>query len=129
MNHAHGENDLGYSSEGFRHNGRVERCWLSRGVLARRGSSNILLLGKWWLKTGVLGDPFPSLQFAVKSLTLLLELVIRGTQLGDGLLRKQFLECPFLDVLLLVFLQLGNEADSPLQDRTLVLLASRNNLG
>ena len=38
-----------------------------------------------------------------------LELVAACTELGNGLLRKQFLERPLLDILLLILLELGDE--------------------
>jgi hypothetical protein len=45
-----------------------------------------------------------------------LELIATGAQLGDCLLGEQFLERPFLDVLLLVLFELCDELDSALQN-------------
>lgn len=75
--------------------------------------------------TGALVD----LTFVPMPLHFRLELVAAGAQFGNCLLRQKFLECPFLNILLFVLLQLRDELDSALQDRALVLLAARNNLG
>lgn len=79
-------------------------------------------------KAIVLGDLLPGFQLAVDAVDLLLELVVGGAELRDGLLGEKLLQCPLLDRLLFVLLELGNVADSICQDRTLVLLAPRNNL-
>jgi len=58
-----------------------------------------------------------------------LELVAACAELGDGLLGKQFLKCPLLDILLLVLLELGNKLYCSLENGSLVLLAARDNFG
>jgi hypothetical protein len=80
-------------------------------LLARRGR---FILGLRRLEPRILGDTLPGLKLAVEALALLLELVVGLTELGDGLFGEQFLESPFLNVLLFVLLELGDEADGPL---------------
>lgn len=80
-------------------------------------------------KTVVLRNLLPGLELAVNAIGLLLELVDRRAELGDGLLGKKLLQRPFLDRLLLVFLELGDVANRVCQDGALVLLTPRNNLG
>lgn len=76
-----------------------------------------------------MGYALPRLQLAVQPLALGLELVIGLAELCDGLLRKQLLQRPLLNVLLLVLLKLRDEVDGALEDGSLVLLASRYYLG
>lgn len=71
----------------------------------------------------------PSLNLTPCPFTLSLQLVVTCAQLGDGLLCEQLLQGPFLDVLVLVLLELSDELDCALQDGAFVLLASRYNLG
>lgn len=63
------------------------------------------------------------------ALTLGFELVAAGTELGNGLLRQQLFERPFLNILLFILLELGYELYSPLQNGALVLFAAWHNLG
>ena len=78
---------------------------------------------------GVLASPLIDLTFVPMSLHLCLEFVAASAQLSDCLLSQELLECPFLNILLLVLLQLSNELDSTLQDGAFVLFAARNDLG
>jgi hypothetical protein len=63
------------------------------------------------------------------SLAFSLELIATGAQLRNGLLREKLLECPLFNILLFVFLELGDELDSALQDGALVLLAAWDDFG
>lgn len=63
-----------------------------------------------------------------RSLAFGLELVAASAKFGNGLLCEKLLEGPFLDVLLLVLLQLCDELDSTLQNGAFVLLAARYDL-
>lgn len=74
-------------------------------------------------------DALPRLEFAVQALALLLELVVGAAELGDGLLSKQLLQRPLFNVLLLVFLELRDEAHGTRQDGSLVLFTAGDNLG
>ena len=91
------------------------------------GAGFFLWLGQ--LQPGVLSDLLPCLELPVEALALGLQLVIRLAELADGLLRKQLLQRPLLDVLCFILLQLRNEGNGALKDGALVLLAARNNLG
>lgn len=99
-------------------------------VLTRWHASIGLFLGRGrGLQTGLLRNSLPRLEFSVESLALLLELVVGRAQLRNGLLGQELFQRPLFDILLLVLLELGDEANSPLQDRSLVLFASRHDLG
>lgn len=74
-------------------------------------------------------DPLPGFKFAEEALALLLELVVGSAELRNGLLRKQLLERPLLDVLLFVLLELGDEVTGALKDTALVLFAAGHYLG
>jgi hypothetical protein len=89
-------------------------------------SRNIILLRG---QTSTLAGLLPRLDLTPCALTLGLQLVIAGTEFGDGLLSQELLKGPLLNVLSLVLLELGNELNSTLQDRALVLLAARDDLG
>jgi hypothetical protein len=99
------------------------------GTDERLAAGPRLLLVLRQLQPGVLRHLLPRVQLPVEALALLLELVVRLAELGDGLLREQLLQRPLLDVLRLVLLELRDERDSPLEDRALVLLATRDDLG
>lgn len=71
----------------------------------------------------------PDIALVPSVLHLSFELVAAAAQLSDGLLREKLLESPFLNILLLVLLQLRDELDGTLKNGTLVLFATRNNLG
>ena len=75
------------------------------------------------------GNALPALDLGPGLRALLLELVARAAELRDGLLGEQLLQRPLFDVLRLVLLELGDELYGALQDRALVLLAARHNLG
>ncbi len=85
----------------------------------------ILLRGQ----TSTLASLLPGLDFSPCSLTLGLQLVIAGTEFGNSLLSEELLEGPLLDVLRLVLLELGDELNGALQNRTLVLLTTGDDLG
>lgn len=100
------------------------------GFLTRRHAGIGLFLGSGWgLQTSLLCNALPRLQFSVQPLTLLLKLVVGCTKLCYGLLREQLFQRPLFNVLLLVLFELGDETNSPLQNRSFVLLAARDNLG
>ena len=77
----------------------------------------------------VLTGAFVDLTFIPMPLHLCLEFVAAGAQFSDSLLCEKLLQGPFFDILLLVLLQLCDELDGALEDRSLVLLAARDNLG
>lgn len=60
---------------------------------------------------------------------LILELIARRAQFGNGLFREQLLQRPFLDVLVLVVFQLRNELYRSRKDRAFILFAARHNFG
>lgn len=100
------------------------------GFLTRRHAGIGLFLGSgWWLQTSLLCNALPRLQFSVQPLALLLKLVVGCTKLCYGLLREQLFQRPLFNVLLLVLFELGDETNSPLQNRSFVFLAARDNLG
>lgn len=80
-------------------------------------------------KTVILRDLLPGLELAVDAVNLLLEFVVRGTELRDGLLGEKLLECPLFYRLLFVLLELGDVADCICQDGSFVLLTTGHNLG
>lgn len=55
-----------------------------------------------------------SLELAIQTLNLSLELVVRRRQLGYGLFCEQLLERPLFDILGLILLQLGDEHNGTL---------------
>jgi hypothetical protein len=69
-------------------------------------TSGVFLL---WREAGTLTSLLPGLNFPPCSLAFCLELVIAGTKLSNGLFGEQLLESPLINVLGLVFLQLGDE--------------------
>jgi len=79
-------------------------------------------------QTSTLASLLPCLDFSPCSFTLGFQLVITGTEFGDGLLSEKLLEGPLLNILSLVLLELGDELNSALQNRALVLLATRDDL-
>jgi hypothetical protein len=81
-----------------------------------------------WHQPLALACLLPGLTLGPGALAFRLQLVIACAQLGDGLFREELLECPLLNVLRLVFLQLCDERNGALQDGSLVLLAARDNL-
>jgi hypothetical protein len=85
----------------------------------------ILLRGQ----TSTLASLLPRLDFSPCSLTLGLQLVITGTEFCDGLLSEELLEGPLLDILSFVLLELGDELNGTLQNRSLVLLTTGDDLG
>ena len=92
-------------------------------ALAHPGS--IILLG---VQTCTLASLLPRLDLAPCSFALGLELIVARTEFRDGLLGQELLQGPLLNILGLVLLELRDELDRPLQDRTLVLLAAGYNL-
>lgn len=82
-----------------------------------------------WENTSILACALVNLALVPGPLTLGLEFVTARAELGDGLLSEQLLECPFLNILLLVLLKLSDELDGTLEDRALILLTARHNLG
>jgi hypothetical protein len=80
-------------------------------------------------QTCTLAGLFPCLNFTPRSLALGLELIIARAELCNGLLCEKLLQCPLLDVLGLVLLKLSNKRNGSLQNRALVFLTPRNNLG
>jgi len=88
--------------------------------------SAIFLLG---VKTGALARLLPCLDLAPRTFAFCLQLIIAGTELSDSLFGEELLQGPLLDVLGLVLLELCDEGYGALEDRPLVLFASRNNLG
>lgn len=81
------------------------------------------------LHAGALGSLLPRLRLMVQAVTFLLELVVGGAELRDGLFGQELFQRPLLDVLLLVLLELGDELDGTLKDGTLVLLTAGHDLG
>lgn len=71
----------------------------------------------------ILGHAFPGFQLLVEPFTLLLQLIVGSAQLRDGLLSKQLLQRPLLNVLRFVILELIDEGNRALENRPLVLLA------
>lgn len=67
--------------------------------------------------------------FSPGALGICLEFVATGGEFGDSLFGEKLLECPFLNVLCLVLLELGYERNGALKNRTLVLFAAGNDLG
>jgi hypothetical protein len=82
-----------------------------------------------WQDPSVLASALVDLALIPGSLALGLELVATSTQFCDGLLSEELLQCPLLDILLLVLFQLGDKLDGALQNGTLVLFTSWHNLG
>lgn len=66
----------------------------------------ILLLG---VESSTLACLLPCLNLTPRTLTLLLQLVVASTELGDSLFSEKLLQCPLLNVLRLIVLQLGDE--------------------
>ena len=64
---------------------------------------------------GLLTCILPDFQFAIGPLTVGLEPVAAGTELGNGLVQQQLFQRPFLDVRVLILFQLSDVLDSPLQ--------------
>lgn len=95
---------------------RKHRLRLGLQFLTWRRGIGGFLPGLRWLQAGILGDPFPRFELSIQPLTLLLQLVVRSTQLCYSLLSKQLFERPLFDVLLLVLLELRDEADSSSED-------------
>jgi hypothetical protein len=62
------------------------------------------------------------------SLAFAFELITAGAELSNGLFGQQLLQCPLLDILLLVLLELLDELNGTLQNGALVLLTARDNL-
>ena len=81
------------------------------------------------MQSGILGHLLPYCKLFVGPLALLFELIIGSTEFLDSLLRKELLEGPLLNVLCLVFLEMGDEGYCSLQNRPLVLLAAGYDLG
>lgn len=104
----------------------------SGGLIGRKVrllASNVRLLLVGRLQASVLCSLLPRLQLAEEAVALLLELVVGGTELGNSLLSQELLQGPFLNVLLLIVLELGDELDGTLEDGTFVLLAAGDDLG
>lgn len=87
--------------------------------------STIFLLGR---QTSTLACLLPGLNLSPGTLTFSLQFIVASAELRNGLFGQELLEGPLLDVLGLIFLELSDELNSTLQNRALILLASRNNL-
>lgn len=108
---------------------RRQRCLLGlrRNLIVVSGRLLLPRLGRF--ETGALCDPLPGFEFPEEALAFLFELVVGSTKLRNGLLRKQLLERPLLDVLLFVLLKLSDEMASTLENGALVLFAAGHDLG
>lgn len=62
-------------------------------------------------KAVILRDLLPGFDLAIDAVDLLLELIIGGAELGNGLLSKKLFQGPLLDCLLFILLELGDVAD------------------
>jgi hypothetical protein len=86
---------------------------------------SLILLGS---QTSLHTSLFPRLNLSPRALTLSLQFVVACAQLSNSLLSQQLLQCPLLNVLCLVLLELSDKLNCSLQDRALILFASWNNL-
>lgn len=81
------------------------------------------------VETCTLASLLPGLDLAPSPLALSLQFIIRSTEFSNCLLCEKLLQGPFLNILRLVFLELGDELDGALEDGAFVLLATWDNLG
>lgn len=108
---------------------RRQRCLLGLRCSLIIVGGGLLLPWLGGLETSVLCDSLPGFEFAEETLALLFELIVGSAQLRYGLLRKQLLKRPLLDVLLFVLLELSDEVTRALEDGALVLFAAGHYLG
>lgn len=71
----------------------------------------------------------PALALRPRTLAFRLQLVAARAQLGNSLLREQFLQRPLFDILALVLLELRDESDGTAEDAAFVLLAAWDDFG
>jgi len=77
---------------------------------------------------GALRYTLPHLQLTVQALALAFEFVVGCAELRNGLLCQELLQCPLLDVLRFILLELRYERHGPLKNGSLVLLVARDYL-
>jgi hypothetical protein len=96
----------------------LDPAWIGESQLARaeRFAVVLPLLDLFRHNASVFAGTLVNLSFVPSSLALGLKLVAAGTQFGDGLFCQELFQCPLLDVLLFVLLQLGDELNSALKD-------------
>lgn len=96
----------------------MDSAWMkeSRSAGTERFAVVLPLLDFFRHNASILTGTLVNLGLVPSSLALGLELVTTGTQFGDGLFCQKLLQCPLLNVLLLVLLQLGDELNSALKD-------------
>jgi hypothetical protein len=96
----------------------MDSAWIGEAQLAgaERFAVVLPLLDLFRHNASVFAGTLVNLSFVPSSLALGFEFVTAGTQFSDGLFCQELFQCPLLDVLLFVLLQLGDELNSALKD-------------
>ena len=101
---------------------------VGRTISVPRSGGGGVPIGFTGIETGALARLFPGFRLTPSTLAFVLEFVHTPAELSDGLFSEELLERPLLDILGFILLELSDEGHGTLQDGSLVLLTTRDDL-